>query len=335
MLGRLREIDDELAQLPQQLKPLEVQVERGREIMEQSGQNNPLRMSLPLLLRQVERQQVENLGWLAGQQSINPAMVANSVAKLLLTTLGKAPAPGATTFTPYETSLPELVRIEDGGGMPVGMLESALLRKLFAQPWLAADPKMRAHIMENLKKEASNNARWLPDPKPQLMDEEGRSLVGEGAGAFGGYFSAAAVVAIGMQFYRLSPPTRAFSVLGNTLGILTDETHFKKLNTSFITSATTAERGRALMVVAYVHYIRSIQTGSYDREHGKIMDALASAEVALDSGKKRIDRLREARSEIVMQSAGLIGIVMTVLAILIYVVYSLVTGDEPPVEPPK
>ena len=53
MLGRLREIDDELAQLPQQLKPLEVQVERGREIVEQSGQNNPLRMSLPLLLRQV------------------------------------------------------------------------------------------------------------------------------------------------------------------------------------------------------------------------------------------------------------------------------------------
>jgi hypothetical protein len=335
MLGRLREIDDELAQLPQQLKPLEVQVERGREIVEQSGQNNPLRLSLPRLLRQVERQQIENLGWLAGQQSINPAMVANAVAKLLLTTLGKVPAPGATTFPPYETLLPELVRVEDGGGMPVGMLESALLRKLFAQPWLAADPKMRAHIMENLKKEASNNARWLPDPKPQLMDEEGRSLVGEGAGAFGGYFSAAAVVAIGMHIYRLSPPTRAFSVLGNTLGILTDETHFKKLNTSFISSATTAERGRALMVVAYVHYIRSIQTGSYDREHGKIMDALASAEVALDSGKKRIDRLRDARSEIVMQSAGLIGIVMTVLAILIYVVYSLLTGDEPPVEPPR
>ena len=36
-----------------------------------------------------------------------------------------------------------------------------------------------------------------------------------------------------------------------------------------------------------------------------------------------------------MQSAGLIGIVMTVLAILIYVVYSLLTGDEPPVEPPR
>jgi hypothetical protein len=27
--------------------------------------------------------------------------------------------------------------------------------------------------------------------------------------------------------------------------------------------------------------------------------------------------------------------VMTVLAILIYVVYSLLTGDEPPVEPPR
>jgi len=208
-----------------------------------------------------------------------------------------------------------------------------LVRKLFGEPWLALDPNTRAHVMEDLKREAQDNSRWLPEPKNQILDEEGRSLVGEGAGAFGGYFCASGLVSIGLRQYRLNPPTRGFSALGNTIGLLLDDALYKKIASRFIDSATTADRGRALLVVSYVYFIRSIQMGTYEREHRKITDALGSAEVALESGRKRIERLRTARSEIVMQNAGLIGITMTIVAIIVYALYALITGDQPP--PPK
>ncbi len=327
MFGRLREIDDELAQLPEQLAPLEKQVERGREIVTQSEQNNPMRQTLVTLLKQAERNHIENLGWLVNERSIDPTVVAAHVAKFMLSVLGK---PAGPEKPPYETSLAEFVRVEGGAGMPPGTLEGALLRKLFGDPWLAVDSKVRAHIMENLKREAEENARWLPEPKAQILDEEGRSVVGEGAGAFGGYFSSAAVVAMGVRTYRLQLPTSTFAGIGNTLALMTDDNHFKKFSGTFTAAATTAERGRALIVLAYVHFIRSMRMGTFEREHRKIVDALAIAEVALDNGRKRIDRLRTTRSEIVLQTAGVIGILMTLLAFLAFAAYSITVGEEPP-----
>lgn len=331
MFGRLREIDEELAELPEQLAPLEQQVKRGREIVVQSEQNNPMRQSLAMLLKQAERNHIENLGWLVNEQSTDAAVVASHVAKFMLAALGKPFAGGE--LPPYETSLAEFVRVEGGAGLPPGTLEGALLRKLFGEPWLAADSKMRAHIMENLKRDTEENARWLPEPKAQILDEEGRSVVGEGAGAFGGYFTSSAVVAIGLRQYRLQPPTRGFAGIDKTLTLLTDDDHYKKFSGAFVAAATTSERGRALVVLAYVHFIRSIHMGTFEREHRKIMDALGAAEVALESGKRRIERLRTTRSEIVMQTAGIIGIAMTIVAILIFVIYSTLTGEEPPQKP--
>jgi hypothetical protein len=350
MFGRLREIDEELSRLPDQLAPLEKQVERGREVLAQSEQNNPMRQVLPTLLRQAERNHVENLGWLVGLQSIDAGAVAAAVMKFMLGAVGKggagaaggAAAPaggeGAGAAAPsgvqaYEQSLSELVRIEGGSGLPPGTVEGVLARKLFGEPWLALEPNTRAHVMEDLKREAEENSRWLPEPKNQILDEEGRSLVGEGAGAFGGYFCAAALVSIGLRQYRLNPPTRGFSALGNTIGLLLEDALYKKIASRFLDSATTADRGRALLVVSYVYFIRSVQMGTYEREHRKITDALGSAEVALESGRKRIERLRTARSEIVMQNAGLIGITMTIVAIIAYALYALIMGDQPP--PPK
>ena len=341
MFGRLREIDDELAQLPDQLAPLETQVERGREILHKSEQANPMRQPLALLLKQSERVHIENLGWLVGQQSIDPAAVAAHVVRFLLTVAGKpppaappAPAPEGVVegpqANPYDAALAEFVRVE-GGGLPPGMLEGSLLRKLFAEPWLATDSSLRAHLMEELKRETADNSRWLPEPKAQILDEEGKSLVGEGAGAFGGYFSAAALVAVGLRSYRLQPPTRAFSAISATLALIAGDNVFPKLNGRFAEAATTAERGRALMAIAYVHLVRSIQMGTYEREHRKIVDAVGSAEVALESGRKRLDRLRTARSELVLQSAGLIGLTVTIVAIMLYVLYSmLLAGEQPP-----
>lgn len=331
MFGRLREIDEELAELPEQLAPLEQQVQRGRDIVAQSEQNNPMRQSLVTLLKTAERNHIENLGWLVNEQSTDAAVVASHVAKFMLTVLGKPFAGGE--LTPYETSLAEFVRVEGGGGMPPGVLEGALLRKLFGEPWLAADSKVRAHVMENLKRDTEENARWLPEPKAQILDEEGRSVVGEGAGAYGAYFTSAAVVAMGLRMYRLQPPTRGFAGIGNTLAILTDDNHYKKFSGPLTAAATTGERGRGLVVLAYVHFIRAIQMGTFEREHRKIVDALGAAEVALETGRKRIERLRTTRSEIVMQSAGIIGIAMTIVAILIFVIYSMLTGEEPPKKP--
>jgi hypothetical protein len=328
MFDRLREIDEELAELPEQLEPLEQQVKRGREIVAQSEQNNPMRQTLPTLLKTTERNHVENLGWLVNEQSTDAAAVAVHVAKFMLTALGKPFSGGEVT--PYETSLAEFVRVEGGAGLPPSVLEGALLRKLFGEPWLAADSKVRAHIMENLKRDTEENARWLPEPKAQILDEEGRSVVGEGAGAYGGYFTSSAVVSMGLRMYRLQPPTRGFAGIGNTLALLVDDNHYKKFSGPLTAAATTSERGRALIVLAYVHFIRSIQMGTFEREHRKIMDALGAAEVALETGKKRIERLRTTRSEIVMQSAGIIGIAMTILAILIFVIYSTLTGEDPP-----
>jgi hypothetical protein len=331
MLARLREIDEELAELPEQLAPLEQQVQRGRDIVVQSEQNNPMRQSLVTLLKTAERNHVENLGWLVNQQTTDPVAVSSHVAKFMLTVLGKPHAGGE--LPPYETSLAEFVRVEGGGGMPPGVLEGALLRKLFGEPWLAADSKVRAHIMENLKRDAEENGRWMPEPKAQILDEEGRSVVGEGAGAFGSYFTSSSVVAMGLRMYRLQPPTRGFAGIGNTLTLLTDDNHYKKFSGALTAAATTSERGRALVVLAYVHFIRSIQMGVFEREHRKIVDALSAAEVALETGKKRIERLRTTRSEIVLQSAGIIGIGMTLVAVVVFVLYSLVAGEEPPRKP--
>jgi hypothetical protein len=93
--------------------------------------------------------------------------------------------------------------------------------------------------------------------------------------------------------------------------------------------AKTVERGRALLAIAYVQLIRSLQSGSYEREHNKIADVLSSAEVALEAGKKRIARLRNARSEIVMQFAGVIGILVTALAIAGYAIYTIIANEPP------
>ena len=141
MFGRLREIDEELSQLPDQLAPLEKQVERGREVLAHSEQNNPMRQVLPMLLRQAERNHVENLGWLVGLQSIDPGAVAANVMKFMLSAVGKAGAgaaapaapaggEGATAnapgVPPYEQSLSELVRIEGAAGLPPGTVEGVL-----------------------------------------------------------------------------------------------------------------------------------------------------------------------------------------------------------------
>jgi hypothetical protein len=336
MFGRLREINEELAALPDQLAPLEKQVERGREVLQQSEQTNPLRQSLVMLLRRAERVHVENLGWLVGHQSIDPATVASYVVRFLFTVLGKAPPassgneeePGASG--PYDLALAAFVGAENAGGLPAGALEAALVRKLFAESWLAADSKLRAHVMEELKREAGENARWLPEPKVQTLDEEGKGLVGEGAGAFGGYFSAGAVFSFGLRSYRMTPPTRSFSGLNSTFGLLIEDTVFPKVSRQFTAAATTTDRGRALMAIAYVHFVRSVLMGGHERDHRKISDALNNAEVALEAGRKRMARLRSLRSELVLQSAGFVGIIVMLVAVVLYILYSMLVGDEPP-----
>ena len=338
MLGRLREIDEEIAQLPDQLAPLEKQVERGREVLQQSEQTNPLRQSLVMLLKRAERVHVENLGWLVGHQSIDPATVATYVVRFLTTVSGKSP-PAAIPGTapdeaetgpgPYDAILAEFVRVENAGGMPAGALEGALVRKLLAESWLALDSKQRAHVMEELKREAGENSRWLPEPKVQTLDEEGKGLVGEGAGAFGSYFCAGVVFSLGLCSYRMTPPTRSYAGLTGTFNILVDDTFFPKISRPFAAAATTAERGRALMTIAYVHFLRSVLMGGHERDHRKIADALGNAEVALETGQKRLARLRTARSEIVIQSAGLAGVILMTLAIALYALYAVLTGDDP------
>ncbi len=328
MFGRLSEIDEELGNLPEQLGPLEKQVERGREIVAQSEQSNPMNHPLSTLLQRAERSQVENLGWLVGEQTTDPTAVATYVAQFMLAALGRPHIAG--DLAPYESSLVDLVRLPGGTALPSGAREAALVRKLFVEPWLAVDAKTRAHIMESLVREVTENARWLPEPRPNIFDEEGRSIVGEGAGALGAYFCSAALLTLGLHTMHLTPPTRTFSVISGTLAMFTDENHHPKFSTAFHGAAGTNERGRALMVVAYVYFIRSIQMGQFEQEHRKIRDVLSNAEVMLDQGKKRVERLRTARSEIVLQLAGTLSLVVTLVAMLGLIVYSTLFEEKPP-----
>jgi hypothetical protein len=133
-----------------------------------------------------------------------------------------------------------------------------------------------------------------------------------------------------LRQFRLQPPGTAFSSLNATMRLMLEDAVFKKLSIQLIETATSMERARAVLAVAYVHLIRANQMGTYEREHRKIVDALGSAEVALETGQKRIVRLRTARSEIVMQMAGIAGIVVTILAVLAYLLYTLLQAEPPP-----
>lgn len=338
MLERLREIDDELNQLPEQLAPLAEQVERAKEILKQAEEANPARQTLLQLLKKTDRSHVENLGWCAGQQSVDPAVVAAQVARLLFSVAGKvaaSPAPAgvdaprtSTGGNTYEAGL--AVFVKGDSGLTSSNLEGLVLRKLFIDPWLGLDSQIRARIMEELKREAQEHTKWLPEPREQILDEEGKSLVGDGAGAFGSYFAAAATVSMTLRQFRLQPPGASFSSLNATMGLILEDAVFKKLSLRLIDTANNIERARAVLTVAYVHLIRASQMGTYEREHRKIVDALCSAEVALESGQKRIVRLRTDRSEIVMQMAGIAGIVVTILAVVAYLLYTLLHGEEPP-----
>jgi hypothetical protein len=356
MFERLREIDEELSQLPEQLKPLEEQVERARGILRKAEESNPVRQTLANLLLQADRTHVENLGWIAGQQSVDPVVVANQTAKLLFSvgkslpkeessgsgssgsgssgsgssgsgSSGSGSSGSGDATSSYEAALANFVRVDEG--MSTSNLENLLMRRLFAESWLATDSKVRARVMAELKREVRENSRWLPEPRAQILDEEGKSVVGEGAGAFGSYFASSAVVFMALRQYRLQLPSSAFSLLNTTMSLLLDDSIYKKLSARVADAAKTVERGRALLAIAYVQLIRSLQMGSYEREHNKIADVLSSAEVALEAGKKRIARLRNARSEIVMQFAGVIGILVTALAIAGYAIYTIIAKEPP------
>jgi hypothetical protein len=340
MLERIREIDDELNQLPEQLAPLAKQVERAKEILKQAEEANPARQTLLQLLKKTDRSHVENLGWCSGQQSIDPAVVAAQVAKLLFSAAGKvAPSPPSppsasadaqgpsTGGNTYEAGL--VLFVKGDGGLTASNLEGLVLRKLFTDPWLGLDSQLRARIMEELKRETKEHSKWLPEPRAQILDEEGKSIVGDGAGAFGGYFAAAATISMTLRQFRLQPPG-AFSSLNATMSLLLEGAVFEKLKARLIDTATNMERARAVLLVAYVHLIRANQMGSYEREYRKIVDALGSAEVALETGQKRLVRLRTDRTEIVMQMAGVAGIVVTILAVLAYLLYTLLQAEPPP-----
>ena len=343
MLERLREIDDELNQLPEQLAPLAKQVERAKEVLKQAEEANPARQTLLQLLKKTDRSHVENLGWCSGQQSIDAAVVAAQVAKLLFSAAGKgAPSPPSPPSPPsasadaqgpstggntYEAGLALFVKGD--GGLTASNLEGLVLRRLFTDPWLGLDSQLRARIMEELKRETKEHSKWLPEPRSQILDEEGKSIVGDGAGAFGGYFAAAATISMTLRQFRLQPPG-AFSSLNATMSLLLEDAVFEKLKARLVDTATNIERARALLVVAYVHLVRANQMGTYEREYRKIVDALGSAEVSLETGQKRIVRLRAYRIEIVMQMAGIAGIVMTILAVLAYLVYTLLQPEPPP-----
>ena len=328
MFGRLREIDEELRELPAQLGPLEAKVQTARDYIAQSEQNNPLHTPLSTLLVKADRNHIDNLGWLVGKQVFEPAEVARYVDAFLVKILGKTTATPEDQGQAYEKSLPQFVRVDGGAGMPTGFLEGALLRKMFGDPWLALDSRVRTQVMEQLRKDVEDNIRWLPDAREQVLDVEGRSIVGEGAGAFGAYFAAAAVVAIGMRQYRLPLPTRAFANLPGTLELLSEDSIFKRLNSRLVDAAGNAERARGIITIAYVHLIRATQWGNHERDHRKLQDALASVEVALTNGKKRIERLRDDRSEILLQAAGVIGIGVMLLGALLYVVKTLLDPGD-------
>jgi hypothetical protein len=221
--------------------------------------------------------------------------------------------------------LGEFVRVEGGSATP-GSVEGAFLRAVVGEPWRALDSRVRNHVLAALTADAESQTRWLPDPKAHVFEAEGRTLAGENAGAFGSYFIASVLVAIGVRQYRLPLPSRAFSLLGNTLGVVLEDSIFKRLSARFLETAGNAERGRAFVTIAYVHLVRAMLLGSYEREHKKLTDAVGSAEGALATGRKRFDHLREARTEIVVQTAGIIGVIAMLLAVVGYLVWSWMQG---------
>jgi hypothetical protein len=326
MLGRLREIDEELGELPDKLDPLQKKISSARDIVAKSEQNNPLHTSLVGLLSRADRAHIANLGWLVGKPVLSAPDVARSVDSFLIKILGRHEATADDPGQSYEKSLARFIRAEGGASIPTGVLEAALLKKLFGEPWLALDAKLRTKVMETLHGDLEQNQRWLPETRDQVLGIEGLSIVGEGAGAFGAYFSAAALIAIGARQYKLQIPTQPYANLPGTLKNLVDDEIFKRLVGRLVDAAGGGERARAILAVAYVHMIRATHWGHFEREHGKLQDALTSVEVALENGKKRLERLREERSEILLQATGVIGFTTMLLGGLAYVVQLLLAG---------
>jgi hypothetical protein len=321
MLDRLRQIDDELRELPEKIAPLEQKVGRVREVVQKSEQNNPLRRTLAQLLKNAEGAHVENLGWLVGRQSMDPGEVALFVERFLLKQAGQS---SGDSDDGYDAALRAFVKV-DGAQMPPGMVEGALLRKLVGEPWLELEAKARAHVLDNIKNDVNQHGRWMPEAQHQVLDAEGRGLVGEGAGAFGSYFTASVLVGLGMRAWRLNMPARSFALLNGTLAAVTADPVFGRMSKTLLAAAPNPEKGRGIVTVAYVHFIRSMELGDYERDHEKLIDALSAAEVAVTGGRRRIDRLREARSEIVVQGAGVGGVVLMAIAAILYGVYFLLS----------
>jgi hypothetical protein len=328
MLGRLRQIDDELHGLPEKLSPLEQKISSARDYVAKSEQNNPLHTPLDNLLAKADRVHIANLGWLVGKPVLSAPDVARSVDQFLIKVFGgsdSAEDPGQS----YDRSLARFVRAGGGARVPTGVLEAGLLRKLFGEPWLSLDAKLRTRLMENLHDDVERNGRWLPDTRDQVLDLDGRSVVGEGAGAFGAYFCAAALLAIGCRQFRLDLPSQPFANLPATLAALTEDDTFKRFVTRLSEVAGSGDRARAVLAVAYIHLIRSIHWGHFEREHGKLQAALNTIEVALENGKRQMERLREERSELLLQAAGVIGFSAMILAGIAYVVQTVfLVGDK-------
>ncbi|MBM4283211.1 MAG: hypothetical protein FJ137_21515 [Deltaproteobacteria bacterium] len=327
MLGRLREIDDELHELPDQLDPLAKKISSARDVVARSEQNNPLHTSLIGLLSRADRAHIANLGWLVGKPVLSAPDVARSVDSFLIKILGRDESTASDPGQSYEKSLARFIRAEGGASIiPTGVLEAALLKKLFGDPWLALDAKLRTGVMETLHGDLEQNQRWLPETRDQVLSLAGLSIVGEGAGAFGAYFTAAAVIAIGARQYKLHFPTQPFASLPGTLKVLAEDGLFERLVGRLVDAAGSGERARAIIAVAYVHMIRAIHWGHFEREHGKLQTALSSVEVALENGKRRLVRLRDERNEILLQATGVIGFTTMLIGGLAYVVQLLLAG---------
>jgi hypothetical protein len=319
MFERLKEIDEELRDLPGKIAPLEQKVGRVRDVVQQAEQNNPLHRTLGQLLKNAEGAHVENLGWLAGRQSMDAGEVAVQVERFLLKIAGHGGEPGGG----YESALRIFVR-GDASHLAPGLVEGSMLRKVVGEPWLALDAKSRGVVLDNLKNDINQSGRWMPDARLQALDAEGRGLVGEGGGAFGSYFTSAVLVALGVRAWRLNIPARSFALIPGTMAASTSDPVYGKLSRGLMEAASSPDRGRAFLIVAYVHFIRSMELGDYEREHDKLIDALNAAEVAVTGGRRRIERLREARSEIVVQGAGIGGMVAMLVAAVLWGIYSLV-----------
>jgi hypothetical protein len=328
MLGRLREIDDELEELPSKLDPLKERMSTARDYVAKSEQNNPLHTPLATLLTKADRSHVANLGWLVGKNALSAPDVARAVDAFLIRMLGRTDATSEDQGQSYERSLAKFIRAEGGASIPSGVLEAALLKKVFGEPWVALDAKLRTRVMEQLHADVEKNRRWLPDTRDQVLAVDGLSIVGEGASAFGGYFAAAALVALGTARYKFELPVPGFANIPGALAQLVQEDILGRMTGRLESTAGSPERARAILAVAYIHLIRSTTWGHFERDHGRLRDALSSIEVALENGKRRIERLRDERSEILLQATGVIGFATMLVAGIIYAVQVLVFGVD-------